>query len=123
MSVTSAIGGGGGNWDLWSTFGTTWPILGLSFGAQWISEGRSAGRFSMCLALPQKNKQKHVNYTAEVGEAKYIEKRQADGPSWFLLASFWRPLDVGGPIRLVFLEVFGATRANATHMYTLTADR
>ena len=39
-------------------------------------------------ATPKIEKQTFVNnYTAKVGEAKYIEKRQSDGPSCFCLAS------------------------------------
>ena len=51
--------------------------FGSHFGAHWISEGRSAGRFSMYLALPQKiEKQTYVNnYTAKVGSANYTQKR------------------------------------------------
>ena len=56
------------HWDFGSTFGATWSILGLHFGAYLISEGRAAWRFSMYLALPQikTNKQAFVNnYTAK----------------------------------------------------------
>ena len=68
-----------------STFGATWPIWGLNFGAHWISEGRPAWRFSMYLALPQKIEKTNIgsNFTANVGETKYTEKRRADRPSCF----------------------------------------
>ena len=49
---------GGGDWDCWSVFGTTWSIKGLNFGAHWISESRSAGRF----ALPKKRKTTNIWY-------------------------------------------------------------
>ena len=63
----------------------------------------------MYLALPQKNRTCVNNYTAKVGQVKYIEKRLADGPSSFLLLlPFWRPWDFGGLIRRAFLDVFGA---------------
>ena len=42
-------------------------------------------------------------------------------PLDFCLASFWRPLHFGGPIRLVLLDVFGATeKAREKNMYSLT---
>ena len=73
-SVPSANGRGGrgAHPDFWNTFGATWSIRALEFGAHLISEGRSVGRFSMYLALREKV-EKHIfanNSTAKVDKPK-----------------------------------------------------
>ena len=46
-----------------------------------------------------------------------MESRAILAPVGRLCAPFWRPLDFEGPIRSVFLEVFGATAKNIQIMY------
>ena len=72
---------GGGNLELWSTCGAIVPT-----GSRWVDP---LG-VSRCIWPYRKTNRKLTfakSYTAKVGEAKYIEKRLADRPSWFLLVS------------------------------------
>ena len=63
IKICTRTGGGRGtHFTFWSTFCIIWSILGFSFGAHRITEGRSAGRFSVYLALRKKvEKQTFVN--------------------------------------------------------------